>query len=493
MKKILYLSVLALVLASCQKEVQDEPQAGLPSGNVLTDLGIIESMGFDTSNVIDKGEVYIVEGDIVIDKADLPYYGRDVQTRQTYYTGRKVSSAKQRDILVKIDPSATSWSQGIQNAVQAWNEIGCNIGMRLTTGSSYDILVSSKPGSYFSDPASTVAHAIPPSPSGNPGSYLEINRDFSGYSTYTAEQQTYTIVHELGHTIGFAHQNGSENYATEEVPDTGPEYASVMYSHSGGRSWNRNRTDGWFTHDDAVAAHYLYTPSVTVNNVYPVNPWYLEAGVFNDFTLSGPSTYMEEILWDIPSGVEFAYSNNKKTVSLKFRSEGVYEIKYAFFIYPLGVTHWRTFQVQVFSGLYNDCWQVRNVTKSGNWLHYDLLYKATRDLAVTDFYALSLYNGLYDSSWSTWQWEYSSSHQRYYPPVLENIFGRDWNNYGQLYMLCESGTTFGKSFRSGAIYVQKERHHPIRYDKEVSDIEYIVLYIKDHLGRMYEEPLYLWE
>ncbi|MDR0369280.1 MAG: M57 family metalloprotease [Candidatus Peribacteria bacterium] len=51
-----------------------------------------------------------------------------------------------------------------------------------------------------------VAEALIPS-GGYPGSYVRINSAFTG--TWTAANKKWTMVHELGHTIGLAHANST--------------------------------------------------------------------------------------------------------------------------------------------------------------------------------------------------------------------------------------------------------------------------------------------
>jgi hypothetical protein len=213
------------------------------------------SMGFRADMIEDKGDYYLVEGDISISKKEL-----SLQKPTQAMTQYLVSDSKIINVIVKADNSIPSsgvdnWRYEIQQAINDWNSInGSKITMSYNeSASNPDITIMSDNGSLNDN---VIAASEFPSSSGNPGWRIRINLDFLSNMTVSLSTKQYNIVHELGHCIGFRHTNwvsrGEENAVT--VPGTpGDDPNSVMNGGTALYSWNG------FSNYDISAAIALYT------------------------------------------------------------------------------------------------------------------------------------------------------------------------------------------------------------------------------------------
>ena len=222
-------------------------------------------MGFDVTDIVDCGEFYVVEGDIMIVKADLPGYNVGTRHRRVF---ELVGNDKVRNIKVGVDMATVPsyLSANMENAVReslaAWSGIpDCAINMTYTTQANPDILIKflNFRESLPSLPYEAIGHASSPS-NGNPGSGVRLNTNH--YFTY--DQLVFVIIHELGHTLGFHHSDMTSGYYIPGTPDpavTGTyDYGSVMRSVSGYSFLG-------FTAYDMFASRYLYPlyPQFTIS------------------------------------------------------------------------------------------------------------------------------------------------------------------------------------------------------------------------------------
>ena len=210
-KNIASIALLSIFIISCSKknEMPQNPQTETTQQNKV--LAYIKKLGFSDAQIVDKGDNYIVDGDMVFSKNMEVPADKGNQITEQYYNGYVVTNS--RNIRVKIDPSITSMTSEINGAINQWNTVpNANLRFVITTGSVYDILikVDNTIGS------STCGQAYLSTSNGLAGNTVWINQAL--IQNNSAAQRQRTIAHEFGHTISFRHTNQS---TTINVPGVG--------------------------------------------------------------------------------------------------------------------------------------------------------------------------------------------------------------------------------------------------------------------------------
>jgi hypothetical protein len=257
------LAVLALAtLAACDDSGTAPPA---DAGNELARQ--VEALGFRGDMVQDFGSHIVVEGDIRIEKSQLPSVSSsrpDTPLRPLfqYRTTALVGSPKVH--LIQVDLSSLgahpNWLNAAREAMGHWNALPHSY-VRLQEGGSPDIIVTAT----CNLGSGTAGLASWPS-AGNPGPTIQVNPCFS--STQSARVRT--MVHEFGHTLGLRHTNWSSlgesagSVGAVHIPGTttGKNNGSVMNGGTAGDPW------GGFTWDDHIAVQQIYpipVPTVTVS------------------------------------------------------------------------------------------------------------------------------------------------------------------------------------------------------------------------------------
>jgi hypothetical protein len=240
----------------------------------------VEAMGFLSDGMREFGDNVIVEGDILISKAQLREASRlrtsdPAGPRFQYRTNNLVGSPKINQITVDLSGLASQpgWQAAAVDALAHWSGI-TDSNVRMVQGSPADITVgtactSSNVAAFASFPAA-----------GNPGSTVYVNVCFA-YGTSHA-QKVHNMVHELGHTIGFRHSNytqmGESAGAEGAVhiwgtPTSGSASGSVMNGGTALNSW------AGFAASDLDATRKTYPipgpTGLTVTNSggYPLVSW----------------------------------------------------------------------------------------------------------------------------------------------------------------------------------------------------------------------------
>ena len=256
-KNLLFpLFVLIFIFSNCKKN-DLKPNAKTNNYTIA-----LLKMGFDTSGIIDMGSYFVVEKDIVINKSELLTHPRQAYSS----TSQLVDPSKQRSITVRIDPSVYSaaanfnWSAEVPQAIAEYNSLETsNIRFQLVSTPSADIVI--KTG--FNGSTNVIAEAPLPS-GGNPGSFVQINTNFSG--TNSSSDKKWSLIHELGHCIGFKHTNWYDATGTGPFPAVGNspndgsnrDWMSIMHaSHLG-----HNIFSDW----DLYAISFLYPSSTLAIN-----------------------------------------------------------------------------------------------------------------------------------------------------------------------------------------------------------------------------------
>ena len=267
---ILCYSMFLMFVSACDNElevVDFEEQEKLLSTSIENDMRIIQSLGFDTLDVVELKSGYLIQGDIYIEKSKLVTYSQP-QTRQAYHTTGLIGHPKQRSITVGVDSSIPAsgvddWRDEIQEAINLWNPLS-NLKMTYTTAANPDMLIRSDVSAPLSN--NTIAAGSWPM-NGKPGPSIWINLDYDYNKTIPRLQKIYNMVHELGHCFGLRHtnwksRNESNAYDIYGTPDSDP--YSVMNGGTAEYQWSG------FSEGDKKAFEYLYPSTFTADFVgYP--------------------------------------------------------------------------------------------------------------------------------------------------------------------------------------------------------------------------------
>lgn len=309
MQRLFYLigifTILSLtLLVSCKKS-----EHHLSKNNLVDTKTQIYKMGFDTAGIIDMGDYYLVEGDILIKKNFNKTVPRQASTKNI----APVYLNYQSDIKVFIDSSIPddssqdNWRLAISNSITNFNNLNSNIKFRLVTSLPADLIAKGS----LDIPGYVAAAQFPLF--GKPGDTLYINFD---YSYLSDDEKTYIITHELGHIIGFRHTDWRQHGEAESGPDRGDTYGAYTIGYSPnygqdpdvnsvfnkfifGRSWGPN---SGFSYWDLYAITYLYgnlinlTTTNTSTRPYTVTFTHTSASYFIFSSYPGNSYVTNQIL-----------------------------------------------------------------------------------------------------------------------------------------------------------------------------------------------------
>lgn len=230
-------------------------------------------MGFRRDQIVDRGDHFVVEGDIRVEKRGLPAAppadGKAHPAGPRYQRfSSTIAEAYRRNITVNLSGVAaanTSWANATRAAMTNWSSInGVNLVMVETTGAA-DIVVRIATRNDNLGDCDAALGTLPAS--GAPGQEVLINPDFM--SSYTSAKQVWIMTHELGHNIGFRHTD--QSYGTLVFGTPGSDAGSVMNSGNFYGSDCPPSLPAWssFSSHDQAAARTLYplpAPSVSVGN-----------------------------------------------------------------------------------------------------------------------------------------------------------------------------------------------------------------------------------
>lgn len=267
---ILCYSMFLALTSACDnglEAVSFEKQKPQRPASIGDDMCIIQSLGFDTLDVVKLKSGYLIQGDIYIEKSKLVAYGQP-QTRQAYHTTGLIGHPKQRAITVGVDSSIPAsgvddWRDEIQEAINLWNPLS-NLKMTYSTAANPDILIRSDASTPL--PNNAIAAGSWPM-NGKPGPSIWINLDYDYNKTIPRLQKIYNMVHELGHCFGLRHtnwksRNESNAYDIYGTPDS--DSYSVMNGGTAEYQWSG------FSEGDKKAIEYLYPSTFTADFVgYP--------------------------------------------------------------------------------------------------------------------------------------------------------------------------------------------------------------------------------
>lgn len=246
------LGALTLTLSACEKTAED----AAPAPAADAGLQQLLAMGFKQEHIADKGTYFLVEGDIVINKSQLTLAAAPA-TRSGTVVGQQnqvslnslIRFDEQPNITVRIDPSLPAqWRGDAEQAIRDWNGIpNARVDLTLVAdNAAADITIFGDPNT----PGGATATGSYPF-DGIPGSEIRVQ-------TVNNQSRSIrrTLVHELGHTLGFHHtdqsvvQVGVNGQVVPGTPGVGQDPTSVMNSFS--LPWTG------FTQYDVIAFQNMY-------------------------------------------------------------------------------------------------------------------------------------------------------------------------------------------------------------------------------------------
>jgi hypothetical protein len=241
MKKLIFVFLVPLFVFSCSTSDDGPTPNQLDESNSLRVLNYIKELGYPESSIKEYPVEYVVEGDIVFPKdmqvQDLEETSESGRTKHRYTTPL-VSFARQNNIRVKIDQTmidAPNYTTQIVGAIDHWNAGAWQRGARIkfvivpANATEFDILIIRD--NTLGDGA--LGFAQFPGAGGTPGHTVRINKALHESLGLTPLTRQATLLHEIGHAIGFRHTNqtngtlvpgyeGTDSYSVMNAPSSNP-------------------------------------------------------------------------------------------------------------------------------------------------------------------------------------------------------------------------------------------------------------------------------
>lgn len=274
LKSLVSVALLTVIVLTQSCKKSDLPKEGTVSADELQQLKtfVSSSTGLPVTSVeYNSAKKYFIAGkDIVVSLANARQRVKntEISPASTERTGQRVytytaTSTNAANIAIYADASVTSdWLAALDQAIANWNSTNSHVYMKRVTATTvtttsgkgkkkttttttvapaYNIIVKT----LYDASTSMVAQAYLPYYDGTVGNEVDIN---TYYGTLSSSYKIFALTHELGHTIGFTHTDGTYGNLIPGTPDTDPN--SVMNSFV--LPWNG------FTPYDVTAVNTLY-------------------------------------------------------------------------------------------------------------------------------------------------------------------------------------------------------------------------------------------
>jgi Dual-action HEIGH metallo-peptidase len=267
-KTILLVSGLIVAISSCKKGSIENASTGEEKISDAT-MAKIKALGFSTSGVIKHDGGYLVEGDILLEEADLasmPASPNMLIAENEQYRTNNIVNGLPRTIKMTVSNLPQVYIDATDEAIARYNAQPLRLKFQRVTSGKADITVEG----FYQAPSGgfiTLGSAGFPK-GGNPYRKISMNTHPQAYGTNPNLSYVASVIqHEVGHCIGFRHTDymnrayscgsggneGSAGVGAVHIPGTptGPDSGSWMLACSNGG----NRT---FNLNDGVALKYLY-------------------------------------------------------------------------------------------------------------------------------------------------------------------------------------------------------------------------------------------
>lgn len=262
--------VLSLFILGCNKEELIPHDGDIPE-NVKYEsvMDIILAMGYDSEDIEEYDDFYLVEGDIMFPR-DLSFYQQNQGGTKQLQSASLVSLTNVASMAVFVDASiptsgTDNWRSAVSLAINDWNGITCTkvFFTEATSIATADIVVKSDNGTLNDG---VLASAGFPS-SNQPFNQVLVNLNSLSNMTILEGQKRYIMVHELGHCIGFHHTDGGAGIHITGTAIVDPQ--SVMNAGASTiPSWSS------FSTNDMKAVQILYPcPDMWIYSSAGVSSW----------------------------------------------------------------------------------------------------------------------------------------------------------------------------------------------------------------------------
>ena len=221
----------------------------------------LTTVGFKESDIIIDDDIVIVEGDIVFQKEillkDLSS-GRSKGRLYTFGSYGKIDINRVNKIYLIVSPDVIKeWKDAVAPAVSAWNNTFIQYGKKFKHSRIHITVGNWDDGDKYENKIQVIPGGGPLADfpqNGRVGQYLRITNSHQADEPYIT-----LLIHEIGHTLGFAHPDKDFHKSdpitgTKDWEKTGS-YKSIMISG--------NEKASSIQYDDHLSAVMLYPGQVT--------------------------------------------------------------------------------------------------------------------------------------------------------------------------------------------------------------------------------------